>query len=104
MLNLLDVALVCLDHLADVSYVLLELLDLGVVLLDTVEKALTGFWEGQIHLVSLQLEVLLVAEQLGLLLLEVLRALFECVLLKFALGLHEPVVDLLELAATLVDL
>ncbi len=37
LLNLLDVSLVGLDHLADVGNILLELLDLGIVLLDSVE-------------------------------------------------------------------
>lgn len=37
LLNLLDVSLVGLDHLADICDILLKLLDLGIVLLDSVE-------------------------------------------------------------------
>ena len=75
LLDLLDVALVGLDHLADIGDILLELFDLSVVLLDSVEEAFTGLGEGQVHLVGLQFEVVLPLDECGLLLLQVLCSL-----------------------------
>jgi hypothetical protein len=45
LLNFFDVSLISLNHLSDISDILLLLLDLGVVLLDAVEQALTCLGE-----------------------------------------------------------
>ncbi len=90
LLNLLDVTLVGLDHLADIGDIFLELFDLGIVLLDPVEEAFTGLGEGEVHLVCLQLEVVLPLDECGLLLLQVLRSLLQGVLLQTRLCLNQP--------------
>ena len=95
LLNLLDVALVGFNHLADISNILLELFDLGIVLLDPVEQAFTCLRERQVHLVSLQLEVVLPFDEASLLLLEVLRSLLQGVLLQTRLSLDQSRVHLL---------
>jgi len=82
LLNLLDVPLIRLDHLSNISHVLFQLLDLRVVLLDPVEQALARLGERQVHLVSLQLQVVLALQQRRLLLFQVLRTLLQRVLLQ----------------------
>lgn len=63
--DFLQVALVLVDDLAHLADLLLLLLDFSVVLLDTVHQALTSLWEGQVHLVGLQFEVLLALQKVG---------------------------------------
>ena len=43
LLNFLNVALIGLNHLADITDILLKLLNLSIILLDSIEKTLTGF-------------------------------------------------------------
>jgi hypothetical protein len=52
-LDVFNVLLVSLNHLSHVRNLLLLLLDLSIVLLNSVHQSLTGLWEGQIHFVGL---------------------------------------------------
>lgn len=96
LLNLLDVTLVRLDHLAHICDILLELLDLSIVLLDPVEEALACLGERQVHLVGLQLQVVLALDQGRLFFLQVLRSLLQGVLLQTRLSLDQARVYLFQ--------
>ena len=104
LLDLFDVPLIGLNHLSYISDILLLLLDLGIVLLDAVEQALTCLGEGQIHLVGLELQVILPLQERGPLFLEMLGPLLEGVLLEARLSLDQAGVDLLQLGPAAVDL
>jgi hypothetical protein len=104
LLNLLDVALVGLDHLADICDILLELFDLSIVLLDPVEEAFARLGEGQVHLVGLQLQVVLPLDERGFFLLQVLCPLLQRVLLQTRLRLDQTRVHLLQVCARPVHL
>jgi len=58
-LDVLDVALIIFNELLEVEDFLLALLNLRIVLFDSVEEPLSGFCKRQIQLVSLQFEFLL---------------------------------------------
>ena len=104
LLDFFDVSLISLNHLSDISDILLLLLDLGIVLLDAVEQALTCLWERQIHLVGLELQVILPLQKRGSLFLEMLGSLLEGVLLEAGLSLNQAGVDLLQIGSAAVDL
>ena len=104
MLDFFDVSLISLNHLSDISDILLLLFDLGVVLLYTVEEALTCLRERQIHLVGLELQVILPLQKRGSLFLEMLGSLLEGVLLEAGLSLNKAGVDLLQIGSAAVYL
>lgn len=104
LLDLFDVPLIGLNHLSDISDILFLLLDLGVVLLDAIEQALTCLGERQVHLVGLELQVIFPFKKRGPLFLEMLGPLLEGVLLEAGLSLYQPGVDLLQLGPAAVDL
>jgi hypothetical protein len=97
--DVLDVPLVCLDDFADVGQLLVLLLDLRVVLLDAVHQTLSRLGEGQVHLVSLQFEVLLPFRQLDLLIAQMLSTLLESVLLQTILRVLHALVHVIEVLA-----
>lgn len=97
--DVLDVSIVLINHLFEVVDLLVLLLDLGVVLLDAVHKALSGLWEGQVVLVALELKIILSLLKLGLLFAEMLGALLQVILLQTILSLHQSLADILELLA-----
>lgn len=103
LLDLLDVSLIGLNHLPNVGNVLLQLLDLRVVLLDSVQQSLTCLWEWEVHLIGLQLQVVLPLVEVRSLLFQVLRALLEGVLLQAGLRRDEASVDLLKVGTAAVD-
>jgi len=85
-LNVLDITVVRVDHLAQVTDFLVLLLDLRIVLLNSIHETLSCFWEGQIVLIALKLKVLLALLQLRLFFTKVLSTLFERVLLELVLS------------------
>jgi len=102
--NFLDVSLVGVDDLPGFSELLLKLLDFLVLRLDAVHKALTGFGEGEVHLIGLELKITLTFGQVILFFAQVLGALLESILLQTGFGLHKSLADFFELTAVLVDL
>ena len=58
-LDVLDVAIVGVDHFAQVANFLILLLNLGIVLLNAIHKTLASLGEGQIVLITLKLEIVL---------------------------------------------
>jgi hypothetical protein len=59
LLNFLNVALIGLNHFADISHILLQLLYLCIVLLDSIQKTLTSLRERKIHLICLEFKIIL---------------------------------------------
>jgi len=59
LLDFLNVALIGLNHFADITNILLQLLNLSIVLLDSIEKTLTSLREGEIHLICLEFKIIL---------------------------------------------
>jgi len=103
-LDLSDIGVVSLNHFLHLSDFLVHLLEFSVVLLDSVLKAFPCFWEGQVHFVGLQLQVLLLLQQIGPLFLQVLCPLLERILPESGFGLDESRTDLLQLVSGVVDL
>ena len=103
-LDVLDVTIVVVDHFSQVSNLLVLLLDLSIVLLNAVHKALSGLWERQVKLIALQLEILLALLELSLLFTQVLSALLERVLLETVLGILQTLANLFELLSLNADL
>jgi len=101
--DVFDVPLVCLDDLADVSQLLVLLLDLRVVLFDAIHQTLSRLGEGKVHLVGLQLEVLLSFRQLDFLVAQMLGTLLERVLLQSVLRVLHALVHVVEVLAVNLD-
>lgn len=102
--NLLDALLISLNHLPDVSHILLSLLDFSVVLFDSVQQSFSRLGEGQIHLVCLQLQVVLLLRQLCFFFFQVLCSLFQGVSLQSTFSLYEMRIDLLQFVSALIDI
>ena len=66
-LDVLDIAIVLINHLAQVANLLVLLLDLRIVLLDAVHETLSSFRERQVVFIALKLQVIFALLQLGFL-------------------------------------
>ena len=102
--NISDVPVVGINHLAHVSNVLLLLLDLTIVLLDAVHEALSGLSERKVVFVANELEVVLSLLKISLFFAKNLGALFQIVLLQTSLRIHQSVGDVIKLLALKTDL
>ena len=103
-LDVLDVTVIRVDHLSQVTDFLVLLLDFRVVLLDAVHETLSSLWEREIVLVTLKLQVVLSLLQLRLLFAEMLGTLLERVLLELVLSGLQSSGDFFELLALDADL
>ena len=103
-LNVFDRLVVSLNNFACISNFFLLHLDLGIVLLDAVHQTFTGLWERKIHLVGLQFKVFLPLGKLGLLIAQVLRALFEGVGAEAGFSLSQAAVDIFEVLTLAIDI
>jgi len=79
--NLLDTSVVLVDRLSHFGDPLVLLLDLSVLLLDSIHETLSSFREWKVGFVGLELKVLLLLLEDGLFLTEMLGSLFQGVLL-----------------------
>jgi len=95
-LDVLDVALIIFNELLEVEDFLLALLNLRIVLFDSIEEPLSGFCKRQIQLVSLQFEFLLLLLESGSLFPHVLGHLLEFVLSQLLFGLSESAIHIFE--------
>ena len=95
--DIFDIAIVGIDHFTQIANLLVLLLDLSVVLLDTIHEALTSLWEGQIVFIALQLQVVFSLLKLRFLLTKMLRALLKRVLLQAVFGGLQPCSHILKL-------
>lgn len=104
LVNLLNVLLVVVDHLLHIKDLLVHLLNLGVVVLDTILEPFSCFWKRQVHLVGLELKILLLLEEIGSLLLQVLGSLLEGILSQSGFGLCKSAVDILKFVSGIDNL
>lgn len=76
-LDILDVAIVLVDHLTQIANLLVLLLDFRIILLNTIHETLSSFWEWQIVLIALKLQVIFALLKLGFFLAQVLSPLLQ---------------------------
>jgi len=62
--NLLDLSLILLNHLSQVRYFLLLLLDFCVILFNAVHKSFSCLRERKVHLIALELQVILLFDEI----------------------------------------
>jgi hypothetical protein len=79
LVNFLDVSIVGISHALGINILLVKCFQFDVVLFNAVLKPIARLREWQVHLISLELEVLFLFEQTGSLFLEMLCSLFESV-------------------------
>lgn len=101
--NVFDVLLVSINHLFGLNHFFVHLFDLGVILLDSILKPLSGLREWQVHLVSLELEIIFLFEERLPLFFQMLGSLFESVLSQPCLSLCKSSVCLFELVSGVID-
>lgn len=97
--NLLDIGGIVVDHALRIEHLFLHLLQLSVVLLDSILETLTGLTEGKVHFISLKFKVILLLEQLLALFLQVLSSLLEGILSETRLSLDKTLRDFIELVS-----
>lgn len=98
--DVLDILLVLLVNLSYLADLLLLLFDFRVVLLNTVHEPFTRLRERQIHLVSLQFQVLLPLAELGLRISKMLCALLKGISPQTLIRNAKTLVDILQLLST----
>ena len=59
LVDFFDILLISIYHLFHLNDLLINLLDLCVILFDTVLESFSGLWKRKVHLVGLELQVLL---------------------------------------------
>jgi hypothetical protein len=103
-LHLLDLLLVVVGRLLELSGSSLKFLDLVVIGFDASEESLASLWEGEVQLISLYLEIPLLPLQRHLLVSQLMRLLLQHVLTKRGVSLQHLLVDVLKDLPLVLDL
>lgn len=86
LINFFNVSLIRFNDSSDVLDIFFCLFHFSIILLNSVNKALSSFREGKIHFISLKFKIFFTLEQSGSFFLEMLSSLFEIILLKSSLS------------------
>ena len=103
-LDLLDVAIVIVDHFTEISDFFVLLLNLCVVLLDTVHKSLSSLGEGQVQLIRLEFEIFFALQKSSFLFAQMLSSLLERILFKAVFSSLKPLSHFLKVLSLDTDL
>ena len=96
LVDFLDVGIVGINHTLGLKVLFVKGFELDIVLLDAVLESITSLREWKVHLVGLKLEILLLLDKSGSLLLQVLGSLLQGITTKSVLSLDESSRDLFE--------